>query len=158
MASLHPHSRRPSFRPRRIDVRSPLSSSPQYQVWLTAILLPPLLCHLSCCAASAGWQHSATAGGDNNLHWSDPSARPAVTNGDRLSCGGAINCPTPACVCVCEAEDMLVFVLEMRSFSPLFHILSSVVTSVNLQLFTSNFSEFEVQKNTWVSKQSTEIN
>lgn len=72
-----------------------------YQVWLTAILLPRLLCHLSCSAMPAGWLHSTTACGDNNLHWSDPSAYPAVTNGNRLSCGSAIDCPTLVCVCVC---------------------------------------------------------
>lgn len=77
--------------------RAPL----HYQVWLTAILLPRLFCHLSCSAMPAGWLHSTTACGDNNLHWSDPSAYPAVTNGNRLSCGSAIDCPTLVCVCVC---------------------------------------------------------
>lgn len=104
------HFKAPPFRPPPYRRAVP-PPSPHYQVWLTAVLLPPLFCHSSGCAASAGWLHSTTAGGDNNLHWSDPSARPAVANGDRLSCGGAINCPTPGCVCVCEEEDTLVFVL-----------------------------------------------
>lgn len=88
---------------------APLSSPLHYQVWLTAILLPRLLCHLSCSAMPAGWLHSTTACGDNNLHWSDPSAYPAVTNGNRLSCGSAIDCPTLLCVrvCVCVSRSSL---------------------------------------------------
>lgn len=82
-------------------MRAPLSSPLRYQVWLTAILLLRLFCHLSCSAMPAGWLHSTTAGGDNNLHWSDPSAHPAVTNGNRLSCGSTIDCPALVCVCVC---------------------------------------------------------
>lgn len=76
----------------------PLLSPLNYQVWLTAILLLWLFCHLSCSAMPAGWLHSTIACGDNNLHWSDPSAYPAVTNGNWLLCGSAINCPTFICV------------------------------------------------------------
>lgn len=75
----------------------PSSSPLHYQVWLTASLLPRLLCHLSCSAMPAGWLHSTTACGDNNLHWSYPSAYPAVTNGNRLSCSSTIDCPTFGC-------------------------------------------------------------
>lgn len=85
-------------------MRAPLSSPLHYQVWLTAILLPRLFCHLSCSAMLADWLHSTTAWGDNNLHWSDPSAYPAVTNGNRLLCGSTIDCPTHVCVCVCECQ------------------------------------------------------
>lgn len=78
-----------------ISMQPPL----HHQVWLTAILLPRLFCHLSCSAMPAGWLHSTTSCGDNNLHWSYPSAYPAVTNSNRLSCGSAIDCPTLVCVC-----------------------------------------------------------
>lgn len=87
-----------SASPCYIDVRTPVVSL-ALPGMTNCYLAPTTLLSFILLRYAANWLHSTTAWGDNNLHWSDPSAYPAVTNGNRLLCGSTIDCPTHACVC-----------------------------------------------------------